>query len=251
MEGIMQTQDDDFPYTSDDPSLSPVEEKNTTLSLPPQQISDLKATLRLVVGSALNGGDAYIERLRRVQAAQEAIKPESIDVDEGEAFGDQLRYLLLGILFETPDLVHRGLTTAGQVSSQVYGFFSKILSPITNSWIFDPVRDQYDYAAARGEKVIDRLIRKGRREEQNSRLILQQKNIDDLVNELLEYVILKTELQQIIEEGGIGMAGGVVDEFREQSASVDTTLEQKLKSIFHKRVPSQPVTPPSDLTERG
>ena len=247
----MQTQDDDFPYTSDDPSLSPVGGKKVTQSLPPQQLSDLKATLRLVVGSALNGGDAYIERLRRVQAAQEAAKPESMDVDESEAMGDQLRYLLLGILFETPDLFQRGLAAAGQVSDKVYGFFSTILSPITNSWVFGPVRDKYDYAAARGEKVIDRLIMKGRMEEQNSRLILQQKNIDDLVNELLEYVILKTEIQQIIQEGGTSMAGDVIDEFREQSAAVDSTLEQKLKSIFHKRVPSQPVTPSGDLTEGG
>ena len=189
----MQTQDDDFPYVSDDPSLAPIEGENAALSLTPQQVSDLKASLRLVVGSALNGRDAYILRLRRMQAMQESAKTEFLEVDESEEFRDQLRYLLLGILFETPDIIQRGLARAEQASAKVYGLFSKLFSPVTDSWIFSPVRNQYDYAARRGEKVIDRLIRKGRIEEQNSRQILQQKAINDLINEALEYVILETE----------------------------------------------------------
>ena len=247
----MQTQDDDFPYTSEDPSLAPVDDKNAVLSLTSQQLGDLKGTLRLAVGSALTGKDAYIKRLRQMQAVQESVKPETIVVDENETTRDQIRYLLLGVLFETPDLFQRGLGSAEQVSSKVVGLFSRILSPFTSSWIFSPVKDQYDHAAARGEKMIDRLIRKGRIEEQNSRLILQQENIDDLVNELLEYVILRTEVQDLIEQAGIGMAGGVTDEFREQSSAVDAILDQKLKSIFHKRAPAQSATPPSHPAEGG
>ena len=34
----MQNQDDDFPYTSDDPSLAPQEDKNAVLSLTSQQL---------------------------------------------------------------------------------------------------------------------------------------------------------------------------------------------------------------------
>jgi hypothetical protein len=247
----MQAQDDDFPYASDDPSLAPIDEENKALSLTPQQVGDLKASLRLVVGSALNGRDAYILRLRKMQAMQESVKPEIIDVDESETFRDQLRYLLLGMLFETPDLLQRGLVHAEQVSDRVFGLFSKILSPFTNSWIFSPARNQFDQAAARGEKVIDRLIMKGRIEEQNSRQILQQKAIDDLINDFLEYVILKTEATQIIEAGGLGMAGGMVDEFQEQSAAVDSILEQKLKAFFLKPDPSKPVAPPSNPAEKG
>jgi hypothetical protein len=247
----MQTQDDDFPYTSDDPSLTTIEEENTDLSLSPQQLGDLKATMRLAVGSALNGGDAYIQRLRQIQAEQVPVKPETIIVDEDETFQDQLKYALIGILFETPDLIQRGLMTVEQASSKVYSLFSKILSPFTNSRIFSPVKSGFDTAAGRGEKVIDRLIMKGRVEEQNSRQIVQQKNVDDLVNDFLEYIVLRTEIRQLIEEEGIGMAGGMVDEFRDESATVDTILEQKLKSIFRKRAASQPVTPPVDPTEGG
>ena len=242
----MQALDDDFPYTSDDPSLTPVDDDSAILPLTAQQLNDIKGTLRLAVGSVLTGKDAYAKRLRQMQSVQETVKPESIVIDENETPHDQLRYLLLGMLFEAPDLLQRGLVTAEQVSLKVYGLFSRLLSPVTNSWVFTPVKGQYNSATTRGEKIVDQLIMKGRIEEQNSRLILQQKAIDDLVNEVLQYVLLRTEIQQYIEEAGIGVAGGVVDEFRDQSSNVDSILDQKLRSIFRKRVPSETVTPPSN-----
>ena len=247
----MQTQDDDFPYTSDDPSLTPPDSENAVLSLTSQQLDDLKGTLRLVVGSAMNGKDLYSKRLRQMQTMHETVKPENIVIDANETSRDQLKYLLLGILFETPDLLQKGLVTVEQISGKVFGLFSKILSPFTSSWVFSPVKGQVDGAAARGEKVIDRLVMQGRVEEQNSRLALQQKAVDDIVNELLEYVIVKTDATKIIEEAGIGVAGGVTDEFREQSSNVDAIMEQKLRSIFHKRASPQPDVTTSNPAEKG
>lgn len=69
------------------------------------------------------------------------------------------------------------------------------------------------------------------------------------MNELLEYVILKTEVQDLIEEAGIGVAGGVVDEFRDQSSNVDSMIDRKLRSMFHKRTPTQSVTPPNEQAD--
>ncbi len=245
----MQAQDDGFPYTSDDPSLVPPEGKNAVVSLTPQQMDDLKATMRLLVGSAMLGKEAYIQRLRSLQAAQEAITPGTIATNEDEAFRDKLGYLLMGILFETPDVVQRGLVRMEKAGSKAYGLASKILSPVVNSWIFSPVKRRYDRAALRSGEVIDRLIFQGRMEDQNSRLMLQQKAIDDLANDLLEYVIMRTELMDIVQEEGIGVAGGMLDEFRDQSANVDALMSSKLRSAFRRRTPKQPVTPSGNLPE--
>lgn len=234
----MQLQDDDFPYESDDPSLAQVEGTRTIHKPDSQELDDLKATMRLAVGSALNGWDAYIQRLRMLQALQDSNSSESILVDEEESLREQFRYLLLGIFFETPDVFHRLLASADRASSKAYRLFAWALSPFTNSWIFSPVRNSYDFSAARGEKVINRLIKKGRIEEKKSRQIIQQQAIDDLINDFLEYVVLRTEATQIIQEGGIGMAGGMIDDFRDQSASVDNLLEQTINSLFRKRMAS-------------
>ncbi len=247
----MQTQDDEFPYTSEDPSLAPAEEEQIELSQKSQQVSDLKAALRLAVGSGLTGTDVFATRLRRMRAMQETVTPQTIKIDENETSQDQLRYLLLGILFETPDVIERRLKSVDHSSSKVFGFFSKLISPFTESWIFSPVKDQYDQAVARGEKVVNRLIMKGRVEEQNSRQMLQQKAIDDLINEFVEYLVLKIKVQEIIEREGTTMAGDVIGEFQEQSSGVDSILEGKLKSIFRRSVPPPPDTPPSTPSEGG
>lgn len=247
----MQPLDDEFPYTSEDPSLAPVDHVKTESSQNSQQVNDLKAALRLAVGSTLTGKDVLSTRLKRMQALQETLKPETITVDENETSADQLRYLLLGLLFETPDAIDRRLKAVDHSSSKVFSFFSKLISPFTDSWIFSPVKDQYDHAVARGEKVVDRLIMKGRVEEQNSRQMLQQKAIDDLINEFAEYLVLRIKVQELIEREGTSMAGDVLGEFQEESADVDSILEGKLKSIFRKSGSSEPGTPPTNPKEGG
>ncbi len=181
----------------------------------------------------------------------EAVNTDIILADENETDLDQIRYLLLGLLFETPDFLQRVLVRVEKTSSKVFGLFAALSAPITSSRIYRPVRNRVDYATARGEGVIDRLVRKGRMEEQNSRLIVQQETVNDLVNEVLEYVILKTEAMQIIQEGGTSMAGGVIDVFRDQSAAVDSSLENNLKAIFKKRSPKQPDTSSVNPSEGG
>ena len=84
----MQTQDDDFPFTSEDPSLVPMDETKPGLSLTPQQAGDIKATLRLVLSSYLNGRDMYVSRLRRMTATKETVRPETIKIDENETSRD-------------------------------------------------------------------------------------------------------------------------------------------------------------------
>ncbi|NJD58658.1 MAG: hypothetical protein C3F13_14900 [Anaerolineales bacterium] len=247
----MQIPDDEFPYTSDDPSLTPPAEQSTLQGVDSQQLSDLKAVLRLAIGTGLNGRDALVGRLRRMQTTQVLPNPETITINENETSADQFRYLLLGLLFETPEKLQQSLTSAGHTSSKVFDILSRLVSPITNSWAFSPVKDQYDHAAARGEKLLDHLIMRGRLEEQNSRQILQQKAVDDLINEFAEYLVLKIKVQEIIQREGTSMAGSVVDEFRDQSANVDGLMEQKLKSIFRKSAPAEPTEPPANPVEGG
>jgi hypothetical protein len=245
----MQNHDDEFPYTSDDPSLAPLEGSISSPVLTSQQVNNLKAALRLAVGSTLYGSDALMERLRRMQAMNEADKLEPLPVNENETSQNELRYLLLGILFELPDIFQRGLSSSSYFSSKIYNLFSRLFSPVTDSWLFKPVREQYDLAAERGEEVVDRLIRKGHVEEYNSRQILQQKAIDDLINEFVEYLVIKIKVQDIIQKEGASMAGDVIGDFQAESANVDNLLENKLKSIFGKGPSSQAGTPPGTSAE--
>ena len=250
----MQTPEDDFPYTSEDPSLTPPEESNVHTPGDSQQLSDLKAVMRLAIGSTLNGRDVLVSRLQRMQAGQEFAKSDTVTNDENETSTDRLRYLLFGLLFETPEKIQKALSSTGHASSKVFDLVSRVVTPVSNSWVFSPVKNRYDNAAARGEKIVDKLIMRGRIEEHNSRQILQQKAIDDLINEFVEYLVLKIKVQEIVQQEGTAMAVTAVDEFRFQSSNVDTVLEQKLKSIFRKSAstePVEPIEPPSNPSEGG
>ncbi len=88
-------------------------------------------------------------------------------------------------------------------------------------------------------------------EEQNSRRLVQQQNVDDILNEFLEYVVLRTELMKIVQAGGVGMAGDVVDDFRGQSEAVDAALEQKLRALFHRGASPQSGTGSGNVTKEG
>jgi len=72
-----------------------------------------------------------------------------------------------------------------------------------------------------------------------------------MINEFAEYLILKVKVQEIIEREGTTMAGDVIGEFQEESADVDSILEDKLKSIFRKSVPPAPDTPPTNPPKGG
>jgi hypothetical protein len=251
----MQPQDDDFPYTSDDPSLTPLDVVESSAVMTSQQVSDLKAALRVAIGSALNGTDLLIARVRRMQAMHETGQPGLVAIDENETAQDRLKFLLLGVLFELPDVFQRGSNTTGKFFSKVYGLVSRLTAPVTNSWLFSPVREGYDTAAVRGGKVVDRLIMKGRIEEQNSRNIIQQQAINDLVNEFVEYLVIKIKVQEIIQKEGTTMAVDVVGDFQQESSNVDALLESKLKSIFRRspspNPPAETSAPPENPAEGG
>jgi hypothetical protein len=71
---------DDFPYSSDDPSLQPLDENSEVLSLTSQQLSDLKATPELAE-SALRGQHRAVDP--GSLAALAIYRPEREGLSEG------------------------------------------------------------------------------------------------------------------------------------------------------------------------
>ena len=94
----MQNQNDDFPYTSDDPALAPTEQPNAALSLTPQQISDLKSD-PAPAGRFFPEWNRCLFTAAATGASHKSARPETIIIDANETYRDRLKYLVLGILF--------------------------------------------------------------------------------------------------------------------------------------------------------
>ena len=76
--------EDDFPYSSDDPSLATPADGPPPANLTAQQYEDLKSSLRLVTGATLRGSEAYLLRLRRLQkAVNDSTSPGTMVIDDG------------------------------------------------------------------------------------------------------------------------------------------------------------------------
>ncbi len=245
----MQTENDDdnFPYTSDDPVLALPATVSSQAVLNPQQLTDIKDSLRLVLGGALKASDEYTRRLRLIQeGTRDANQPQVVvHPRPDETPSDLARYLLIGLLFKTPDILYQGLRTTERIASRSLDLISRLTSPLTGSSLFGPVRQSYTDLAARGESVVDRLIQTGRIEETSSRSMVQQETVDELINEFLEYIMLKTELRQLIQDEGLVVADDVLSELQQQSSSVDDQIHGRIDRLFRRRRNTPPQTPSS------
>ena len=94
-----------------------------------------RSVVRLLVGLALVGGDGLIGRLREWETAHpfggSAQAEEELD-------GDLARRALIGMAFETAEMVRQAALGAAGLSVSVAGAMWSALRPITGSFLFRP-----------------------------------------------------------------------------------------------------------------
>lgn len=231
----MATDKDEFPYESADPDLKPVPGRQVVSRaavevLPPEEV---KTLLRLLIGSAIEGNDEFNRRAREWQAEMNQLDPAKRAVSaENETEADRLRYALVGFLFDAIDTGYRGLTLVDKTASRTISTMSVILSPITESRFWRPVKNRFNRYSGRGETVLSSWTETGRREELASRTLVRKQAYEGMINDVIEYLAEKPEVSDLIQQQSVGMAAEIMDDIRERSAEFDTTLEDRVKSIL-------------------
>ena len=97
-----------------------------------------RSVVRLLVGLALVGGDGLIGRLREWETAHPLGGPAQA---EAELDGDLARRALIGMAFETAEMVRQAALGAAGLSVSVAGAMWSALRPITGSFLFPSVLD--------------------------------------------------------------------------------------------------------------
>ena len=100
----MTSDDEDFPFTSDDPQLQPLPAQLTAPAPEELEEQDLRILLRFLIGSAMEGNAEFWRRARLWQAEQERLQVTWVaaPIDE-ESEADHLRYALLGMFSQALD----------------------------------------------------------------------------------------------------------------------------------------------------
>ena len=132
----------------------------------PEGFDAYRSTVRLLVGLALIGGDGLIGRLREWEAVHPFGRSEQA---EAELEGESARRALIGMVFDTAEMVRQATLGAAGLSISVAGAMWSALRPITSSFLFRPFWIPVRNVATRSEARFERYTRIGRNEEQRSR----------------------------------------------------------------------------------
>jgi hypothetical protein len=238
-----------------------------------------RSVVRLLIGLALVGGDGLIGRLREWEAAHPLGGSAQAEEELG---GDLARHALIGMAFETAEMVRQAALGAAGLSVSVAGAMWSALRPITGSFLFRPFWSPVRSVATRGEARFVRYTRIGRSEEQRSRkmadevtglliedivryvadnpgvmalidtqvaaLATRSEILDPLVQEVGDrYIVYLNEhpddVQNLVQGQAAGMAADVRDDVRTITVTGDTFLETLARALF-RRTPRENLPPP-------
>jgi hypothetical protein len=215
----------------------------------------LRSTTRLLVGLALIGGDELLKRLQLLEHDLDALPLDPAEMaarirtsPTGQHVPDDIRHALIGLAFEAQDQVRvqtpRLLAAADQIISDVtrpaQGILNRI--PIVGS-LSKSLGLQYDTLQKRGEDRLQRWIAIGQREEARSRMLADQ-TYNRIVDDFIDYLGDKPEVQALIAGQTTGLAGEVLNEVRERTVSGDSFLEGIVRAVLRK-APRAELPPPS------
>lgn len=236
--------DNEYTYGSADMTLAlPGPQTRTSTSREGEfTAEDYRTALRLLVGAALEGTDELRIRIEPWWADVQEWERESGASLFGveEKGGSPLLFILLGLLFKTPDYLSRGISTVGRVSSRATSIVSRLLRPITNSRVMRPVQRRYRYFVARGESEVNSLKFIGRSEARTSRALIRQEVNEDTIEDILAYLVEKAKIRDLIAEQGVEAAGDVSTEIRVRSAAVDSSLDNIVDNILRRQKLQKP-----------
>ncbi len=233
---MLLTQDDEFPYQSEDPALQPPQYQPAAHVSGEQVDEDLKFLLRLLIGSAVEGSDEFRRRARLWRAEMSVSDPSKMVIsDEYETDASKLRYSLIGLLFHSVDAGYNSISFLERASSRAYTLVSRAFAPLTSSRFWQPVQERFDFYGSVGESIVDSWIRTGRREEQVSRALARKQAYDEIVNDLIAYLAQKPEVRDLIQQQSVGMAEEIVGDIRERSSEFDSQLEERVNRLLRRR----------------
>lgn len=217
----------------------------TTDPRTPTQGSALASITRLLVGAALIGVDELTRQLPEWErkatqdtargeqsSGLEAAGQQAPSVSGAPSLGDTSS-ALLGLVFQSEDLLRRGGATLGRIERATWKLAAPIHKPLRTWRLFGPMRRQYDRLAERGETQVDRWAQLGRTEARYSRTFTEsaiQGTFDRSMDELSQ----APQIQDLVTQQTTSMAGEMINEVRARSVSADTLTEGIVRRLLRR-----------------
>ena len=201
---------------------------------------DLQLLSRVLLGLLLQGGDGLAQRLREFQ---EQIEARSTVVDQDVTASDDttwdlVRYLSIGTLMQGQKRIVRGVHKGVLLSVGTADWMVGKLDKWTDIRLMRPFRRPIESRWRRLRQQAGLLIEEGRLEEQNSRLLANQ-TVDEIVDEIMEYMAHDPDLALLIREQiaaqSSGLAEVVAGNTRQVTVAADDAVEGVVRQFLKKK----------------
>jgi len=256
---MQETQDNIAPTTPNNEER--LEEILQRMELGESETDRFRTLLRLMVGGAILGWDELLLHLEqweeevRAANAQQSLETSQtgtvVFVEPGSrtvppmSQSQELRYLMLGMLFETESRLHqRGSAVFKLAEQTTNAFFKPMLRWMDRNERLDPARSRFDNLVRRGEAVTDRWIQRGQREESHSRRLVLTAT-QDTFDASMEQLGQAPELQNLVKAQSAGLSREVLDEVRSRTVTGDYMAEGFVRRVL-RRAPRSDLPTPSE-----
>jgi hypothetical protein len=220
----------------------PVREADAVIDFDP-----IDALVRLLVGGSAELSDLLLQQLEQWES-NIATRQEAIVIEESEDIGDLVRYLLIGLAFESQ---RQFRSSVGDAGSWLLGAASNTIAvtrPVTRSRIFSPARRGLNAFNGRVESELTRLVRIGRSEEFVGRLVAEEA-AQESIDWLLDYLAKKPEIRDLVQQQSIGFAEEVAVGTRARAITADNMLESIFRRLLG-RTPRASLPGPPEVVQQ-
>lgn len=215
---------------------------------PPGQksaVGPARTLFRLVLGTIALSREA-------VARGQAQSQPQAIEVGApgqlprmGETSADRARYAAIGAGARAVRAVGAAFSTAGEAADGAVRLGARLMSPVTGSRLMAPAQRRFARSEARGEQILQSWIAWGRSEEALSRSLAQQTGTA-AIEEVLDYLAVSPEMDELVADQTQDMAGEVVDEIRERTTKIFVFRDWFVAAILRR-----PREPGSEISEKN
>ena len=197
------------------------DERGMTKKTPSQNnvspVGTVRMLMRLALGSVVIGREEMLRRFQEKQSEPTLPASSLHEVTPIESESDHLRYAAIGAVSRTSEAFGQGISGFGRLTNRTFGFFSRAISPLTESRMMGPFRRRYQRYIDRGEKVVGGWITAGRREEYLGRQLAQDTIIES-IEETLDYLAESPEMDELIQQESVDLVEEVFDDVGERTS---------------------------------
>ena len=204
----------------------------------------------MLVGGTAELSDIFLQQLEQWESSIASRHGATVIEQEEEGASDIIRYLLVGLVFESQHRVRNSMSAAGSWLLGAAGNTVSVTRPITQSRVFSPARRSMNAVTGRLESGVAHLVRTGRSEELVGRLMAEEA-LQETVDWVMDYIAQNPEIRDLVEQQTVGFADEVTVGARERMITGDSILEGVFRRLFGRKPRAELPGPPAVVQQQA